>query len=38
MMVTKLPIRWRLAQGHAHGFAVLETHQRWRDLGLSSFL
>jgi len=28
MMVTKLPIRWRLAQGHAHGFPVLETHQR----------
>jgi hypothetical protein len=33
MMVTKLPTRWRLAQGHAHGFPVLETHQLEEDLG-----
>jgi hypothetical protein len=33
MIVTKLPIRWRLAQGHAHGFPVVETLQREKDLG-----
>ncbi|CAN2971176.1 hypothetical protein METHPM2_1880001 [Pseudomonas sp. PM2] len=33
MMVTKLPIRWRLAQGHAHGFPVVETLQMHGDLG-----
>jgi len=31
-MVTKLPIRWRLAQGPARGLPVVETHQRRMDL------